>query len=355
MKIKRQLHLFIILVVLIPAIAFATVPVNKFVAEGSSLSTDSLVLATLIITSVLELACIIFTLHISSTITKSITFLQNATKRLADGEVADTLERRKSRRGDNEITDLIVNLEKMRIALREDDERRKRFIMGMSHDLRTPVAVIKGYLEAIEDGVVNDSEDIAKSVRIILSKTNQLENMINSLINFVKLETSKWKENLIMQPILPVLEEFAESCVNTGTIFNRNVKTRIKVSPDTKILYNRELVLRALENLYSNAQHYTPENAEITISAEETGGEIKVSVADTGIGIKEKDIQYIFDIFYRASNSRTEPGYGIGLSVVKNIVDTHGWKIDVKSQVGAGTIFTITIPKSSGTGEPAAT
>lgn len=347
MKIKRQLHLFIILVVLIPVIAFATVPINRHVADGAGLSADSLVLVTLIITSLVELACIAFTLHISSTITKSITFLQLATKRLADGEVTDTLERRKNSRGENEITDLIVNLEKMRIALREDDERRKRFIMGMSHDLRTPVAVIKGYLEALEDGVVKEPEDIAKSVRIILSKTNQLENMINSLINFVKLETSKWKEKLIEQPILPVLEEFAESSVNTGTIFNRNVKTKIDVSPDTKVFYNKELVLRALENLYSNAQRYTAENAEITITAKETASDIKVSVEDTGIGINEKDIQYIFDIFYRASNSRTEPGYGIGLSVVKNIVDTHGWKIDVKSQVGAGTIFTITIPKNT--------
>ena len=219
--------------------------------------------------------------------------------------------------------------------------------MGMSHDLRTPVAVIKGYLEAIDDGVVSGKEEIAKSINIILNKTNQLEAMLNSLINFVKLETAEQKNNLTLQPILPLLQEFAESCKSSGTIFNRNVKTEIQVSPDTQIMLNKELVLRALDNLYSNAQRYTKDKGVIIIKANETESEIKISVEDTGIGINEKDIQFIFDILYRASNSRNEPGYGIGLSVVKNIIDSHGWKIDVKSQVGVGTNFTITIPKTS--------
>jgi len=346
MKIKQQLHVFILLVVLIPIFAFATIPINKQVANGAGISSDKLILFSLILTSVLEFACVVFTLHISSTISKSITFLQHATKRLVDGDFNQTLERRRKRRGENEITDLIVNLDKMRIALQEDDERRKRFIMGMSHDLRTPVAVIKGYLEAIDDGIVTEEDDIQKSVKIILAKTNQLEIMINSLINFVKLETKNWKNNIICQPILPVIEEFAESCVNSGSIFNRNIKKEIQISPETKINFNHELIIRALENLYSNAIRYTKDNAEILIKAVEESNKILLSIEDSGVGISENDIQFIFDIFYRASNSRAEPGHGIGLSVVKNIVDTHGWKIDVESQLGVGTIFTITIPKT---------
>ena len=228
----------------------------------------------------IELVCIIFTLHISNTISKSITFLQRSTKRLADGQVSKPLERRKNHRGENEITDLIGNLDKMRMSLLENEERRKRFIMGMSHDLRTPVAVIKGYLEAIDDGVVSGKEEIAKSINIILNKTNQLEAMLNSLINFVKLETAEQKNNLTLQPILPLLQEFAESCKSSGTIFNRNVKTEIQVSPDTQIMLNKELVLRALDNLYSNAQRYTKDKGVIIIKANETESEIKISVED---------------------------------------------------------------------------
>ncbi len=346
MKIKQQLNIFILLVVLIPLIAFATIPINRQLASGFGIASDKLIFIALLFTGSLELVCILFTLHISNTITKSISFLQYATKKLVDGEITQSLERRTRKRGNNEITELIVNLDKMRLALQEDDERRKRFIMGMSHDLRTPVAVIKGYLEAIEDGIVSEPEDINKSINIILTKTNQLEVMINSLINFVKLETKNWKNNLILQPVLPVLEEFAESCVNSGAIFNRIVKTELNINPETKVFLNRELAMRALENLYSNAQRYTKEKAVITVKANESDDKIEVTVQDTGIGINQKDIQFIFDIFYRASNSRTEPGHGIGLSVVKNIVDTHGWKIDVKSQLGVGTAFTITIPKT---------
>lgn len=345
MKIKRQLHIFIIFVVLIPLIAFTTVPVNKQFS-GGNLDSEKLIVISMMIAALLELICIIFVLHLSNAISKSIAFLQRATKRIADGEVSKPLERRKNRRGENEITDLIFNLDKMRIDLLENEERRTRFIMGMSHDLRTPVAVIKGYLEAIDDGIVSGPEEIKKSVGIILTKTNQLEAMLNSLINFVKLETKEQKNNLTLQPLLPVLEEFSESCLNSGAIFSRNVKTEIKVSPDTKIMMNKELVLRALDNLYSNAQRYTKENGLITIKAVETAEKIEIHVEDTGIGISDKDIQFIFDIFYRASNSRTEAGYGIGLSVVKNIMDSHGWQIGVKSQVGAGTNFTVTIPKT---------
>ncbi len=345
MKIKRQLNIFILLVVFIPMIAFVTVPINKQFASGR-VDSEKLVLVSLIVAALLELVCVFFSLHISNAISKSILFLQKAAQRIANGEVSKPLERRKSIRSENEITDLIYNLDKMRIDLLENDERRKRFIMGMSHDLRTPVAVIRGYLEAIDDGIVTEPEDIKKSVGIILTKTNQLEAMLNSLINFVKLETKEQKNNLTLQPLLPVLEEFAERCLNSGAIFNRNVKTEISVLPDTKIMLNRELVLRALDNLYSNAQRYTKDNATITIKAVESKDKIEVSVEDTGIGINDKDIQFIFDIFYRASNSREEEGYGIGLSVVKNIIDSHNWKIDVKSQVGVGTIFTVTIPKT---------
>ncbi|MDO5767816.1 MAG: histidine kinase dimerization/phospho-acceptor domain-containing protein, partial [Spirochaetales bacterium] len=228
MKIKRQLHIFLLLVVLIPLVAFAMIPINRQLAiEG--ISFEKIIRISFLVASVIELVCIIFTLHISNTISKSITFLQRSTKRLADGQVSKPLERRKNHRGENEITDLIGNLDKMRMSLLENEERRKRFIMGMSHDLRTPVAVIKGYLEAIDDGVVSGKEEIAKSVNIILNKTNQLEAMLNSLINFVKLETAEQKNNLTLQPILPLLQEFAESCKSSGTIFNRNVKTEIQV------------------------------------------------------------------------------------------------------------------------------
>jgi len=134
--------------------------------------------------------------------------------------------------------------------------------------------------------------------------------------------------------------------VATGTIFKRNVKTSINISTETKIAFDKDLLYRALENLYSNALRYTEDGATIYLNAEESASEIRLTIEDTGIGIDQKDVQYIFDMFYRATNSRREAGFGIGLNVVKNIIETHGWKIDVKSQKGVGTSFIIVIPKT---------
>ena len=110
---------------------------------------------------------------------------------------------------------------------------------------------------------------------------------------------------------------------------------------------DRQLFSRALENLLSNAIRYSKDGDEIAISATETEDACVINVSDTGIGIAQKDLNHIFDMFYRATDSRREEGMGIGLSVVKSIVDTHGWTIGVRSKAGKGSTFTIRIPKKA--------
>lgn len=345
MKIKTQLRITMISFF---AAFFIVCAVFLFLLNLIKKCQDSkkILLVSFILCLALTLICIYLFIHFSITLNKSINYLQKATKRLADGDVSKSLERRKNSRGSNEITDLIVNLEKMRHSLKDEIKRKERFIMGMSHDLRTPVAVIKGYSEAILDEVVTKKEDIMKSVDTILLKSNQLENMINTLINFVKMENSNWSGNKILQPIECVLTEFLNNSKNTGEIFKKTVSGSINVNKETKILFDKDLLLRALENLFSNALRYTKENNSIFINATENENQIEISISDTGIGIKAEDIQFIFDFLYRGTSSRREAGFGIGLSVVKNIVDTHGWKIDVKSKENEGTTFTIMIPKT---------
>lgn len=287
-----------------------------------------------------------FSVRLAGSISKSVTFVQESAKKLADGEISTTLERRKNSRGENEVTDLILNLEKTRLSLQEEFKRKERLIMGMSHDLRTPVAVIKGYAETISDGLVSEKDEIQKSVQTILSKAEQLENMINTLINFVKMENSSWEGTKITQAIEPVLQDFVNTYVSTGAIFKRRVSGSVNVSKETLVSFDKELLQRALSNLFSNALRYTRDNDSIILKAEENTDKITITVEDSGIGISKEDIQYIFDFMYRATNSRREVGHGIGLSVVKNIVDSHGWSIKVDSQIGMGTVFTIEIPKT---------
>lgn len=291
-----------------------------------------------------ELFCILVIIHLSNTISRSITLLEDNTQRIADGELDVKLDTGSKLHTSNEITKLSENLDKMRLALKDDAERRTRFIMGISHDLRTPVAVIKGYTEAISDGMISSDEEMKKTLEIIGSKTSQLETMIDTLINFVKLNNTDWRSQLKKQNLTEFLQDFAETSAITGGVFKRTVTTAIQLPENIEIPFDKQLFQRALENLFSNAIRYTQENDSISITAEQSGKTILVKIADTGIGIDTKDKAHVFELFYRGTNSRRESGMGIGLSVVKNIIDTHGWQIGMQSQKGIGTTFTITIP-----------
>lgn len=313
---------------------------NKLHKDGFR---KGIILFTIFI-GIFEVFCITVIVSISSTISKSVTVLDKNTQRIAQGNLDVHLEYKKNTKADNEITSLTENLDKMRLALKDSTERRERFIMGISHDLRTPVAVIKGYTEAINDGLFQSTEEMAKSLEIISDKTDQLENMINTLINFVKLNKVDWLQQLKKQKIAPVFHEFAGNAVTTGGIFKRDVRASVRVSPETEISFDRNLVMRAFENLFSNALRYTNENDSIEITAVQDEKLILFTISDTGIGIEEEDLDKIFDMFYRASKSRREEGMGIGLSTVQTIIKAHGWSISVDSAPGKETVFSIEIP-----------
>lgn len=293
---------------------------------------------------VFEIFCTILTIIISNTISKSITLLNKNTEQIANGNLDVKLDYEKNTRKDNEITALTANLDKMRLTLKDESERRIKFIMGISHDLRTPVAVIKGYTEAMSEGLCDTPEETKKSLKIISAKTAQLETMINTLINFVKLNQTNWLQQLKKQKIAPVINEFVQTSITTGEVFKRNVKAHVKISGETELAFDKTLVQRAFENLFSNAVRYTNENDQIEITAEEDEKRILFKIKDSGIGISKEDKEKIFDMFYRASSSRREEGMGIGLATVMTIIKAHGWKISVESELGKGSEFTIEMP-----------
>lgn len=301
------------------------------------------ILGYLVIFSIVPIC---FIIKIAWTISKSISLLEKNTVRIANGELDIELKNALNKKNSNEITSLIESLDKMRQTIKEDQERRTRFIMGISHDLRTPVAVIKGYTEALADGIADDMEMRKSSLEIISSKVAQLETMIETLINYVKLNSKDWRGKLTKQSLASALKEFEQSAIAEGKVFKRNISTKIEVSEDVLIAFNRQLFLRTLENIYGNAIRYSRDGDSIKIEAIQTDENVEISIIDTGIGISDEDKNHIFDLFYRASNSRREEGMGIGLSVVKNIVDAHGWKITVQDnrESSSGSVFTITIP-----------
>jgi signal transduction histidine kinase len=232
----------------------------------------------------------------------------------------------------------------MRLALKEEQARRSRFIMGVSHDLKTPLALIKGYTEAISDGLADDPEMMKKSLEIVGNKVNQLEEMIDDLIGFVKLNTGEWRQHLQNHAIEPLLSAFVRRITSDAELLGRRVEHRIELPASAIVPMDDRLFIRALENITMNAIRYTAEGGLIRIDARMEGRDALVSVSDNGSGISAEDLPHIFDLFYRGSSSRREDGMGLGLTVVRNVADSHGWEVSVSSEPGALTVFTLRIP-----------
>ena len=302
---------------------------------------------------IFAIICAVATCCISRTITSSLSHLVKQTEKIAKGDLTPQ-EQRTPAKSRNEFTDLTEHIDSMRAALLDAKRKQQRFIMGITHDLRTPISVIKGYTEALYDGVITSEEETKKSLEIINVKTSQLEEMITSLINYCTFFRDNFRRQITPHCIKKQLEAFAKSAETTGRIFHRKISCNINLLESTDIPVNEQLLARALENLFGNALRYTEDDGEITITADESDECITITFSDTGCGIAEKDISHLFDLFYRGTNSRREQGLGIGLSVVKDIVDLHGWSIDIRSELGKGSDFIIRIPKSTNRtdGEP---
>ena len=303
------------------------------------------VLFAVIVITTISLTLISF---ISKAIFEGLHKIELSSALLAEGKLNKPIISDVSSNKNNEFICIMNSLEKMRCELLEIQNSKNRFMMGISHDLRTPVAVIKGYSEAIHDDVITDCAEIKNSMDLIEQKAEQLEEMINTLINFMKLNNTEIKEKLVSNSITKLITSFAKYAEITGKVFKRNVHTDINLLEDIKVPLNNQLVHRSFENLFSNALRYTKENDLIEVIAyteeQDKQNFIIMMIKDSGIGIDKKDLDYIFDIFYRGTNSRKEEGMGVGLAVVKSIMKTHGWDISVSSQKKKGTCFTIRIP-----------
>ena len=274
---------------------------------------------------------------IAGSLNRSILTLEGATRRIAEGDLDFQL----TPRGNDEISSLTRSFETMRLALKEEYARRSRFIMGVSHDLRTPLALIQGYAEAIADGFAADPQVQNRYVGVILEKTRTLESMITDLMDFVKLDTAQWRMKFRDVPIKAFLLDIARRFSEDAEILKRQFQSRIELPEAATVPMDEGLFYRVLENLIGNAIRYSAEGSRIALEARQDSGQVLLTVSDTGVGIPPEELPYVFEPFYRGTNSRREQGFGLGLTTVKSIVESHGWSIDVASEVGRGTTFTI--------------
>jgi two-component system phosphate regulon sensor histidine kinase PhoR len=232
--------------------------------------------------------------------------------------------------------------------LKKAENMRRDFVANVSHELRTPVTIIKGYAETLLNGALeSDPARAVRFVEIISNHSDRLANLVNDILKLSSLES---KEALLELHPIDVSGTIAKACMllqesashKNIAIVNETIGITLP-----RVLADQGRLEQVVVNLLENAIKYTPDGGTVRIYTEITGEYIKVSVADTGIGIPFKDQPRIFERFYRVDESRTreQGGNGLGLAIVKHIVQLHGGTVSVASEPGKGSVFSFTSKK----------
>ena len=277
--------------------------------------------------------------------------LKKATQNIKEGNLDFVLDVE----GDDEFSELCRDFEEMRKRLKESaeekvllDKENKELISNISHDLKTPITAVKGYVEGIMDGVADTPEKMDRYVKTISNKTNEMDHLINELTFYSKNDTNRIPYTFSK---LNVEDYFGDCAEEVGLeLETRGIELVYAnyVESGVLVIADGEQIRRVIHNIISNAIKYMDKpKGIIQIRVKDVGDFIQVEIEDNGKGIAAKDIAYIFDRFYRTDVSRnsSKGGSGIGLSIVKKILEDHGGKVWATSRLGIGTIMYFVLRK----------
>ena len=243
----------------------------------------------------------------------------------------------------DEIGRLGMSLDYMASQLNESDKFQQKFLSNISHDFRSPLTSIKGYLEAIQDGTI-PPEMLDKYIGIMLFETERLTKLTSNILTLneldpksVRLDISTFDLNSIIRH---TVETFEGTCKKKGIKFNITYANSVQ-----NVKADKGRIQQVIYNLIDNAIKFSKENSYIYITVKEKGEKAQISTKDTGCGIAKEDIDKIWDRFYKSDSSRgrDKKGSGLGLSITKEVIQAHGENIDVVSTVGVGTEFIFTL------------
>ena len=277
--------------------------------------------------------------------------LRKATQNIKEGNLDFVLEVD----GTDEFAELCRDFEEMRRRLKESaeekvllDKENKELISNISHDLKTPITAVKGYVEGIMDGVADTPEKMDRYVRTIYNKTNEMDHLINELTFYSKIDTNRIPYTFSK---LNVDDYFSDCAEEVGLeLETRGIQLYYAnyVEKDVLVIADGEQIRRVIHNIISNAIKYMDKpKGVIQIRVKDVGDFIQVEIEDNGKGIASKDLTYIFDRFYRTDVSRnsSKGGSGLGLSIVRKILEDHGGKVWATSREGIGTIMYFVLRK----------
>ena len=377
MKLKTRIIVGFVAIILLPLLLFSASLYGfsqtqaRHVQESSSQASDSsqmvydislaqsssnqvkLMAKDMILTAtiILVFTALSVGLWIYRSIAVPLVKLKKATKNIKEGNLDFVLEVE----GNDEFSQLCQDFEEMRKRLKESteekilmDKENKELISNISHDLKTPITAVKGYVEGIMDGVADTPEKMDRYVRTIYNKTNEMDHLINELTFYSKIDTNRIPYTFSK---LNVEDYFSDCAEELGLeMETRGIELVYAnyVEKDVQVIADGEQIRRVIHNIVSNAIKYMEKpRGIIQLRVKDVGDFIQVEIEDNGKGIAAKDLPYIFDRFYRTDVSRnsSKGGSGIGLSIVKKIMEDHGGKVWATSRLGIGTIMYFVLRK----------
>ena len=277
--------------------------------------------------------------------------LKKATQNIKEGNLDFVLDVE----GKDEFSELCQDFEEMRRRLKESTEEKsliekenRELISNISHDLKTPITAVKGYVEGIMDGVADTPEKMDRYVRTIYNKTNEMDHLINELTFYSKIDTNRIPYTFNKLNVEDYFEDCSEEVGLELETRGIELVYANYVEKDVMVIADGEQIRRVIHNIISNAIRYMDKpKGIIQIRIKDVGDFIQIEIEDNGKGIGPKDLPYIFDRFYRTDVSRnsSKGGSGIGLSIVKKILEDHGGKVWATSRLGIGTIMYFVLRK----------
>ena len=343
MKIGSGLFSVVCLVIVVPSILLIY-SINYETARDVDLWLT-------ILACVIDVIAIVMWFWIYKRILVPLDKMRIATKKIADGNFDYELDEKDF----VEIPFLYNDFEKMRIKLKENEEEKilsenaaRELVSNISHDLKTPLTAIRGYVEGILDGVASSPQKVRDYLTTIYNKTNDMTKLIDELLYYSRVSGNEFSYNFEKTNVKEFFDDYVKDLYLELDTIKINFSYSANVDADTVIDIDREQIKRALNNIVANAVKYMDkEDPEIHFRVKETMDAINIRISDNGRGIDEKDLPHIFERFYRSDASRNTKlgGSGIGLSIVKKVIENHEGSVVAMSKSGVGTDMDIVLKK----------
>ena len=284
------------------------------------------------------LAAVLLTLFLSRRILAPVEALTSAVRQMAQGDLSQRVEVQSK----DEIGELAQAFNTMADGLARLEKLRRNMVADVAHELRTPLSNVRGYLEALRDGVM---EPTPATLDLLHSEAMLLNHLVDDLQELALAEAGQLRLNFQLADLGKVATRSVEAVQAQAEA--KGITLRLDLAEDiSQVNVDPQRIGQVLGNLLSNALTHTPSGGEVVVAVKEKGSEIEVSVADTGEGISPEHLPHVFERFYRVdkSRSRVMGGTGLGLTIAKQFVEAHGGRITVQSQTGQGSRFIFTMP-----------